>query len=419
MPASTRSLTPAQIDAFVREHCFKPGFEGWVGVELELLTAQATDPRRRPELADLLDTTGAIVPPGGSHITLEPGGQVELSSLPCSGADAAVATTALDLEALQVGLGAAGITTSAVGLDFLRPYERILQGGRYEAMETYFDAAGDTAGRAMMCATASAQVNLDLGDEAAVTRRWRLAHALGPVLVASFANSPLADGRPSGAKSSRQQIWTALDPSRSAPVLDNRGSQSLGPAEAWAAYAMAARVMLIRTGPEQFHPVAPTMSFATWMADGHDLGYPSLADFTYHLSTLFPPVRPKGWLELRMIDAIPDPWWQVAVAVTASLLDDPESMEIAERTCGPIAGCWSEAATFGLAHPGLASAARTCFATALDALPRMGTSAGRMAHTAEYADRYVDRGRTPGDDLLDAWKADPVLLSTSYAPLPR
>ncbi len=421
MPASTRSLTATHIHQFVHDHCFTPGFEGWVGVELELLTTRTNEPLVRPDLDELLAVMATVEPPQGSRITLEPGGQMELSSRPCPGPATAVAATSTDLDVLRTGLGVGGITTGAVGLDFVRPYRRVLRGGRYDAMEAYFDTSGDTAGRAMMCATASTQVNLDLGEEDVLTRRWRLAHALGPVLIASFANSPLAAGRPTGAKSSRQQIWTALDPTRSAPVLTDYGPRSLGPAEAWARYAMAARVMLIRSSPQLFQPVGAALTFASWMANGHELGYPTLDDFAYHLGTLFPPVRPKGWLELRMIDALPDPWWQVAVAVTAALLDDPAALGTAERTCRPIAGLWSEAASFGLDHPGLASAAGTCFAAALDALPRLGVSGALLASTADYADRYVDRRRTPGDDLLDAWLAapDPALLTSGYAPAPR
>lgn len=412
MPAPTRSLTPALVHRYVREHCFRPGSDNQVGVELELLTTTTEGCTGRPAFDDLLAAATSIVPPRGSAITLEPGGQVELSSRPLPGPSAAITAIATDLQVLRACLGGAGIATASVGLDFVRPYERIVGGGRYEAMEAYFAADGG-AGPAMMCGTASVQVNLDLGDEAMLARRWRLAHALGPVLVASFANSPLTVAGPTGAKSSRQQIWAALDASRAAPVVSGTGRHSLGPAEAWARYAMAAGVMLIRTGPDRFEPVGRGLSFASWMADGHELGYPGLDDLVYHLGTLFPPVRPKGWLELRMIDAVPDPWWKVAVAVTTSLLDDPEAFEVAERTCRPTADRWATAAAHGLTDPALASAARSCFAAALEALPRMGVDLDVVAASAEYADRYVARCRTPGDELLEAWLAAPVRSLTS------
>lgn len=421
MPASTRSLTAGQIRQYVRERCFQPGFEGRVGIELELLTSTKTGPGRRPEHHDLLAAAATVLPPGGSNITVEPGGQVELSSPPFVGLPAAVAAMESDLWALRAGFGRAGIETASVGLDFERPHRRVVGGGRYEAMEAYFADTGGTAGRAMMCGTASTQVNLDLGDEAMLARRWRLAHALGPVLVASFANSPLAASGPTGAKSSRQQIWAAVDSSRSAPVVPGSGRQWRTPAEAWARYAINAGVIVIRTASHGYQPVGPGLSFGAWMAGGHELGYPTVDDFAYHLSTLFPPVRPKGWLELRMIDALPDPWWQVAVAVTTALMDDPAAFEVAEQACGPVAGCWSEAAAHGLAHPGIASAARRCFAAALEALLRMGAGGELIAATADYADRYIGRCRTPGDDLLTAWMTGDgpsMFMSPSGAALP-
>jgi glutamate--cysteine ligase len=233
-------------------------------------------------------------------------------------------------------------------------------------------------------------------------------------MVAAFANSPLAGGRPTGARSSRQQIWGALDSSRSSPVADPRAPQSLTPADTWARYALAADVMLIRTTADRFQPLSGGLAFGAWMGDGHELGYPTLDDFAYHLTTLFPPVRPKGWLELRMLDAVPDPWWAVAVAVVVALLDDPSAFDVAERACVPVADCWADAAAHGPAHPGLASAAGTCFAAALVAMPGMGVDPRTLRATEAFVDRYVDRTRCPGDDLLDAWTqgASPVFVTT-------
>jgi len=397
VPAPTRSLTLADIHDHVRRHCFTPaGPPGRVGVELELLTMQAGDPARRPAPADLFDVVDLLDVPGGGRLTIEPGGQVELSSQPHAGAAAAIDATAAGLRSVRGALAGAGIRTAALGLDPSRPSRRIVSNPRYDAMEGYFEGDGG-AGISMMCATASIQVNLDLGDPAELARRWRAAHAIGPMLVAAFANSPLAVGVPTGARSSRQQVWAALDRTRSAPALS-----VLPPADAWARYALTARVMMIRAGAAEYRPLREELSFATWMAEGHELGYPTVDDFAYHLTTLFPPVRPKGWLELRMIDALPGPWWQVALAVTTALLDDPEALDAAERTCGPVAGCWAEAAAYGLGHPGMASAARICFAAALAALPRLGVD---PTGTAAFVDRYVDRGRSPADDVLDAWAA--------------
>src|SRR5690606_36539071 len=121
----------------------------------------------------------------------------------------------------------------------------------------------------------------------------------------------------------------------------------------------------------------------------------------YHLSTLFPPVRPRGWLELRMIDAPPVPYWPVPVAVATALLDDPAASRAAEDAAAPVAHLWAEAARRGLAHPPLAAAARACFAAPRARRPRSGPPA-TVARVAGYARRSVERGRAPADDPCPA-----------------
>ena len=115
------------------------------------------------------------------------------------------------------------LALTGLGLDPWHPPRRLLHEPRYDAMETYLDRSGP-AGRAMMCSSASVQVCLDAGHEEpgplGYGRRWQLAHLLGAVLVAAFANSPCREGRPTGWRSTRQSLWAALDPVRSlAPPL--------------------------------------------------------------------------------------------------------------------------------------------------------------------------------------------------------
>jgi glutamate--cysteine ligase len=118
VPAPTRSLTLADIHDHVRRHCFTPaGPTGRVGVELELLTMQAGNPARRPAAADLYSVIDLLDVPGGGALTVEPGGQVELSSRPHAGAAATIEATAAGLTSLQGALAGAGIRTAALGLD--------------------------------------------------------------------------------------------------------------------------------------------------------------------------------------------------------------------------------------------------------------------------------------------------------------
>jgi len=412
------------VHRFVEEECFAGGGDGRVGAELEWLTFPSGDRQARVELATLEALAEAVgTLPAGSKLTFEPGGQVELSSQPAANLSSLTQAVAADALALRQALGRLGVEASAMGLDPIRPDVRVLEGSRYVAMQAYFDSQGP-AGGSMMCGTASVQVNLDVGKPCDVVERWALAHALGPVMAAAFANSPFVMGAPSGLKSTRLARCLAMDPTRTAPVAHGprAGPSWQQPAAAWADYALRARVMMIHagSGAGELQPVLEPLTFADWMnrpaggpvsvATGTPLGYPNLDDLAYHLTTLFPPVRPKGWLELRMIDALPDPWWRVATAVPAVLLGDPEASGAAARAASHTAGRWSEAARHGLGHPGLASAARHCFTAALGGMERAGADAETTDACVAFEERYVARGRCPADDLVEAWVADGRLL---------
>lgn len=413
MPAPVQSLTPEEVDAYVRERCFEPaGENGLVGVELEWLTVRPADPGAHVDfaavnaaVAHLNDVahrgrSGGL--PGGGRITYEPGGQVEVSSAPLHSVAEVCTAAAADRAALASALAGEGIALVGLGLDPVRSPRRVIEGGRYDAMETYFDRAGPE-GRRMMCSTAAIQVNVGLGPGEMVERRWRLAHQLGPTLAATFANSPLMHGVPSGWASGRLAAWRSLDRTRQGPV-----PQDAPPTEAWARYALDAQVMLIRTGDraDRFVPILDPLPFGRWMREGHELGFPTVDDFAYHLTTLFPFVRPRGWLEMRMFDSLPDPWWRVPVAVTAALLFDEEAGETARVVSKAAEGMWSEAARHGLSHLALADAARGAFAAALEALPRIGADPPTARAAADFFDRYTDRGRCPADDRLQTWTGD-------------
>jgi glutamate--cysteine ligase len=394
------------------EHAIRRGFgpprptQERVGIEIELLAVGADGRRADHEtVSDAMAAVGTLA--SGTLITFEPGGQLELSTAPASGVDAACAALAADLAVVGEALARESIALVATGLDPADEVRRVIRAPRYEAMAAYFDPQG-TAGHTMMCATAGLQLNLDLEvDPWFPARRWRLSHLLGPMMAAAFANSPLAGGRPSGWKSTRLATWWRLDGSRSQSV-GGAGAGVGGPGagrSAWGTYVMDARVMLIRTSGE-FVPVHEPMTFADWVRDGHPLGYPTLDDLDYHLTTLFPPVRPRGWLELRMLDSLPAPWWTVPVAVATALLYDPSAAEAAGWAVLAAQGTddlWVDASRQGLAHPKLAASAAACFRIALDAMPRVGIGRAAIDTVAAYVDRYVARGRCPADDVLDHW----------------
>jgi glutamate--cysteine ligase len=419
-------------------------------VELEWLVRDGRDPalpvdqRRVATAMARLGAPGAL--PGRGVLTNEPGGQVELSSAPAADLGDCIAVTRLDLAALRQAIHQTGLCLRGQGLDPFRPPRRVLELPRYAAMEEFFDRAGPW-GRLMMCSTASVQVCVDAGGEgpgwSGFRWRWHLLHAIGPVLVAAFANSPLRGGRPTGWKSTRQAIWARLDPTRTRPPAyaepslgrrSGRAWPATDPRSAWVDYALAAEVMCVRRPGARDWSAPAGLTFREWLRGAGERP-PTSSDLSYHLSTLFPPVRPRGHLEVRGIDAQPGDGWVVPLAVTAALLDDPlaaeQAMAAAEALwhrpgrCGPGSGpgdCaagwdpaspWWLAARHGPAHPALAAASRRCFAAAEAALARArGPAAARQAVTA-FAERYVSRDRCPADDVLDQARA-----GRGYPPFP-
>jgi glutamate--cysteine ligase len=294
---------------------------GLVGVELELIPVTDT-PLPRPvapaRLAAGFDAgfVRAAVP------SFEPGGQLELSLPPRSTVKDLVA----DIEQLwrraAVIAAACGIRLETVGLN---PYHSCadvplrLPTPRYLAMQQAFDQVGPD-GRRMMRLTASLQIAVDLLPGRAGHEQWLVANLAGPPLAALFANSAFAEGHPAGITGARTRIWLNADLRRTG--YDGRHLDLTDPVGAYAAFAAAAPRLPI---PEAEQPA-------------------------YHLSTLFPPVRPRGgYLEVRYLDAQPP--WRIPEAVTTvtSLLYDDRARRDALELLLPRAQdqhrAWAEAAT--------------------------------------------------------------------------
>jgi glutamate--cysteine ligase len=408
MPTRTRTIDASDVRRYIAERSFASPADR-VGVEIEWLTYPAGDPTSHASFDDVRAAV-ANAEPLQSRVTFEPGGQVELSTPPSPSIAEACATVHADATAIRRTLDAKGVALHGIGLEPQRPHQRVLHTPRYAAMERYFDAGGP-AGRRMMCRTAAIQVNVDAGAQPDV--RWRLAQRLGPVLAAAFANSPFLEGRAAPWRSARLATWWAMDRTRTAPVGDDE------PAErAWERYMLEANVMLIRAGEDRYEPVMETLPFERWLAEGHRLGWPSIEDLEYHLTTLFPPIRPRGWVELRMIDALPDPWWRAAVAVPVALLYDATASARAWEATRPVGDRWMEALTDGPHDTVLGPAVVECFRAALDALPRLNIDAATIDATREFARRYALAGRCPADDLLDGYAQHGTLPPFATIPAP-
>jgi len=404
------ALSEDDAQAHVHGVCFKTGPPERVGIELEWIVHDGVDPRRDvgPErleaaLAPLVRGEGAAF---ASGLTREPGGQVELSSPPAATLAECAATLREDTAALSRELARHGLVLAGHGLEPFRKHRRVLDHPRYRAMEVYFDRAGSW-GRMMMRGTASVQVNLDAGEDTdgpnGYRARWELVHRIGPVLVAAFANSPLWRGRSTGWRSTRQLVWTRMDPGRTRPPepswTDPRG--------AWARYALDAPLLCLRGASAHCWDAPRGLTFRGWLRGAGDLRPPTLADLDYHLTTLFPPVRPRGWLELRMIDAQHGDDWVVPAVVAATLLDHPAAAQAAWEATEPLnpdrdaADLWTRAARLGPADPALGKAVRACFAATETALADTDAPHELRSAVGAFARRYAEQGRCPADDLLE------------------
>ena len=391
-----QTLTHEDAVALARTHIERgalhesPDVPRQVGLELEFHLVNLGCPAERPSWEAVTGLLESLPPmPSGSSVTCEPGGQIELSTPPAVGVAASVAALQADRDALRTALHAAGYGAAPIGADPARVPARVNPNPRYAAMQRHFDAVGCLDhGTAMMTATAALQVNLDAGPVAGWTERMHLAHALGPVLVAVSANSPYLGGRASGWASMRQEAWHGIDHGRSDPV------EGADPAVAWADYALRAPVMLVRGEDGSAAPLTERVSFEAWLrGDAPIARRPDEADLDYHLTTLFPPVRPRGYVEVRCIDALPDAWWPALAAFTATLLDAPAAAKAAAVALRPVRNAWLAAAHEGLRDPAVLSAARTCTALAVEhADPASRPALDRLAE-------LVDSGRSPGDEL--------------------
>ena len=388
-------LTSASAAAeYLFDGCLTDGPVGSVGLEIEAHCYDMADPLRRPGWDELTATIAALPAlPGRSLVTVEPGGAVELSGPPAADPATAIAAMTSDRATLRASFAQRGLGLVLLGADPLRPASRVNPGPRYHAMEHFFRASQTgAAGAAMMTSTASVQVNLEAGPRRAWADRVRLAHALGPVMIAMAANSPVLGGGFTGWQSTRQRVWSQLDSARCGPILGESGDD---PASDWARSALRAPVMLVHN-PDPT-PVTQWVPFADW-ADGRVLlgdRRPTMADLNYHLTTLFPPVRPRGFLEVRYLDSVPDAIWPAVVFTLTTLLDDPAAADIAAEATESVATAWDRAAQVGLRDVRLHAAAQRCVRAAAERAPaEVQESMGMLA-------RSVDQGRSPADDFAD------------------
>ncbi len=293
---------------------------GRVGAEVELISVTDTaEPLPADPTVLRAGFDGAFV--AAARPTFEPGGQLELSPAPRPTASDLIRDLQQMIRRASSIAGSRGVRLESVGTN---PYHSCADvplrttAPRYLAMQRAFDEVGRD-GRRMMRLTASLQITVDLLPGRAGYEQWVVANLAGPALTAAFANSPWLDGRPSGKAGIRTQIWQKVDVRRTG--YDGRHLDLVDPVGAYTAFAAAA-------------PRLPI---------------PEASDPAYHLSTLFPPVRPRGgYLEIRYLDAQPVSRIGAVIWTVTRLLYDPrarrEALDLLLPRAGDQARAWSEAA---------------------------------------------------------------------------
>ena len=273
---------------------------------------------------------GLAAKQGGGAISIEPGGQFELSGAPvesihdtCREANVHLTQTRRCAEPL--GIGFLGIGSSPIWSFDETPK---MPKSRYDIMRGYMPKVG-TRGLDMMHRTCTIQVNLDFSTEADMVKKMRVSLALQPVATALFANSPFMDNRPTGRLSERSEIWKDTDNNR-AGMLPFAFDEGFG-FESYVDYALDVPMYFLKRG-DTYHDVTGT-SFRDFMGgalkDSVPNGYPMMGDWVNHLGTIFPEVRLKRFLEMRGADGGP---WRGICALPAfwvGLLYDQTSLDAA------------------------------------------------------------------------------------------
>jgi glutamate--cysteine ligase len=266
---------------------------------------------------------------GGGAITLEPGGQFELAGAPVETVHQTASELAVHLAQLKKVAAPLGIGFLGLGMTpaWSRGEIPTMPKGRYRIMTAYMPKVGKL-GLDMMYRTSTVQTNLDYCSEADMVMKLRVSLALQPVATAIFANSPFTEGKPNGFLSFRSEIWRDTDPDRTG-MLPWAFEAGMG-FDRWVDYVLGVPMYFVKRG-ERYIDVAGE-SFRDLMA-GRLAQLPgeraTISDWVNHVSTVFPEVRLKRYLEMRGADSGPWRRFPALSAYWVGLLYDEEALESA------------------------------------------------------------------------------------------
>ena len=356
----------------------------------------------------------------GANISLEPGGQLELSGAPLETIHQTCDEVNIHLREVkdiadEIGVGFIGLGAAPVWRHEQMP---LMPKGRYKLMNDYMGKVG-TMGTAMMRRTCTVQVNLDFGSESDMVQKLRVALALQPVATALFANSPFFEGRVNGHKSWRSRVWRDLDADRTG-MLPWVFEDGMG-FERWVQYALDVPMYFVYRDGKYIDALGQSFrDFLVGKLPALPGEMPTLSDWADHLTTAFPEARIKKFIEMRGADggpwrrlcALPALWvglmyeqsaldaaWDLVKgwnAETREALRVAASVDGLQARVGGIEMHDLAAEVVSIAKAGLRARAR----------PGLGGMVPDERHFLHALEESIETGKTPADELLEHYNGD-------------
>jgi glutamate--cysteine ligase len=351
----------------------------------------------------------------GASITLEPGGQFELSGAPLRSIHETCSEFRAHLELMKRVCEPLGIVWLGLGIHPIHSVEQIpvMPKARYRIMRRYLPTRGSRS-LVMMFQTATVQANFDYANEADMVEKMRLSLAVSPIVSAIYANSSLSEGKANGFISRRLHAWEDTDPDRTG-ILPFAFEPDFG-YRRYVEWALDAPIFfIVRDG--HYEP-GNGLTFRRFLREGCGELRPTLADFDRHLTTLFPDVRLKNIIEVRGADAVPPGLTCSLPALWKGLLYDAEARAAAHELAAFGTDATRSAARSDVARRGLAAkfAGRPVLGLARELAEISSAGLRRIGHAgmSEPDERcfldpvfeQLERGASPGQVILESWEGE-------------
>jgi len=351
----------------------------------------------------------------GGSITLEPGGQLELSGAPLRTIHQTCDEFHTHLDLMRRVSQPLGIVWLGLGIHPIHRIDEIpvMPKARYRIMRDYLPTRG-SRGLVMMFQTATVQANFDYASESDLVEKLRMALGVSPIVSAIFANSSISEGRANGFVSKRLDAWEGTDPDRTG-MLPFAFDPDFG-YRRYVEWALDIPMFfIVREG--RYEP-AKGLTFREFLDRGHRGLRPTLADFDRHLTTLFPDVRVKKIIEVRGADAVPPGLTCSLPAVWKGLLYDADARAAARALVDFGTHEDRLGARRDVAHHGLAASygkhavldlARELVQIAREGLRRIGHAGTSDADECGFLEPIVEqleRGKSPGQVILECWNGE-------------